>query len=119
MRGTRREIVLAVQAHANAVLHATAAPRALVRGRLRDLLDLQQCRLVAQRIAPHAGKSAIDYEANAGDRKRRLGDVRRKHDASSTRGREYPLLLVDGKPRVERQDLDRACVGTARKRTPQ
>ena len=44
----RGEIVLAVQAHAHAGGDAAAATGALVRRRLRDLLDLQQRDLVAQ-----------------------------------------------------------------------
>jgi hypothetical protein len=45
----RGEALIVIQAHADAVGDAAAAARPLVRGRLRDLLDLQQRRLVTHR----------------------------------------------------------------------
>ncbi len=104
----RREVVLAVQPHADAVGDAAAAPGALVRRRLRDLLDLQQRRLVAQRIALDAREARVDHVADARHGERGLGDVGREHDAPPARRREHALLLRHRKPRVERQDLDGA-----------
>ena len=57
-----------------------AAPGALVRRRLRDLLDLQQRRLVAQRVALDARKARVDDVADARHRERGLGDIGREHD---------------------------------------
>ena len=106
VRRARRVIVVAVQSHADAVRNAAAAPGALVGRRLRDLLDLQQRRLVAHRVALDARKSAVDHVPNARHRQRRLGDVRREHDPSAPRRRENALLLFHGEPRVERQQLE-------------
>ena len=110
----RGEVVLAVEAHADAVGDAAAAARALVRRRLRDLLDLQQRRLVAQRVALDAREPGVDHVADAGHGERRLGDVGREHDAPPARRREHALLLRHRQPRVERQDLDAARVRPAR-----
>ncbi len=101
-----REIVLAVEAHADAVGDAPAAARPLVRRRLRDLLDLQQRRLVAQRIALHARETGIDHVPDPRYRERGLGDVGREDDAPPPRRREHALLLRHRQPCVERQDLD-------------
>ena len=62
---TSREIVLGIEAHADPGGDAAAAARALVRGRLRNLLDLQERRLVAQRVALDASQSRVDHVADA------------------------------------------------------
>ena len=115
----RGEIVLAVQAHADAGGDAAAAAGALVGRRLRDLLDLQQRRLVAQRIALDAREPGVDHVADAGHRQRGLGDVGREHDAPPAARREHALLLGDREPRVERQDLDAAAYGRRARPAPQ
>ncbi len=117
--GPRGEIGFVEKAHADAVLHAAATSGALVRRRLRDLLDLQQRRLVAHRIALDAREPAVDHIADPRDRQRRFGDVGGEHDAPAARRREHALLLVDGEPRVERQYLDRARIRTPRERASQ
>ena len=89
-------------------------PGALVRRRLRDLLDLQQRRLVAQRIALDAREPGVDHVADARHRERGLGDVGREHDAPAARRREHALLLRHRQPRVQRQDLDGRRVRPAR-----
>ena len=60
-------------------------PARWLRRRLRDLLDLQQRRLVAQRVALDAREPGVDHVADAGHRQRRLGDVGREHDAPAAR----------------------------------
>ena len=111
----RGEVVLAIEAHADARGDAAAASGALVRCRLRDLFDLQQRRLVAQRIALDAREPGVDHVADARHRQRRLGDVGREHDPPAARRREDALLLGHGQSRVERQDLERRRIRAARK----
>ncbi len=94
-----------VEADADAVGHAPAAPRALVRGGLRDRLDLQLLDLVAVRIALHAREAGIDYVADARHRQRGLGDVGGQHDAARVRPLEHALLVGRRQPREQRQDL--------------
>ena len=89
-------------------------PARWLRRRLRDLLDLQQRRLVAQRVALDAREPGVDHVADARHRERRLGDVGREHDAPPARRREHALLLGDRQPRVQRQDLDARRVRAAR-----
>jgi hypothetical protein len=60
---------------------------------LRDLLDLQQRRLVAQRIALDAREAGIDHVANARHRQRRLGHVGCEHEPPAAARREHALLL--------------------------
>ena len=110
----RGEIVLVVQAHADAVRHAAAAPGALAGRGLRHLLDLQQRRLVAQRIALDARQSRIDHVANPRHRERRFRDVGGEHDPAAVAGREDSLLVGHRQPREQRQDLDLRRIGTAR-----
>ncbi len=119
MHRTRVEIRFVVEPDANAVLHAPAATGALVRRCLRDLFDLQQRGLVAHRIAFDAGLPAVDHVADARNRQRRFGHVGGEHDPAPTRGRKHALLLVDGQPRIQRQDFDRARVRAARERASQ
>ena len=73
----------------------------------RDLLDLQQRHLVAQRIALDAREAGVDDAANARHRERGLRNVGREHDAPAAAWREDALLLLDRQPRVERQHLRR------------
>ena len=116
---SRRVVVLVIEPDADAGGDATAAPRALVRRSLGDLLDLQQRRLVAQRVALDARKPAVDDVADARDGQRGLGYVGREHHAPPPRRREHALLLRDRQPRIQRQDLDGSRVRTARERAAQ
>ncbi|MDR8821975.1 hypothetical protein FEQ05_05719 [Burkholderia pseudomultivorans] len=98
-------VAFLVQADADAVGHATAAARALVRGGLRDRLDLQLLDLVPVRIALHARKARIDDVADPRHRQRGLRDVGREHDAARVRRLEHLVLVGRGQPREQRQDL--------------
>jgi hypothetical protein len=117
--GPRGELLLGIQAHADPGRHAAAAPRALLRRRLRNALDLQQRGLVAHRVALDSREPGIDHVADSRHGQRGLGDVGREHDAAAAAAREHPLLLRDGQPRVERQDLDVARVGPLREAAAQ
>ena len=110
---TRRVIGLRIEAHADAVLHAPAASRALVGIRLRDLLDLEERRPVARRIALDAREPGVDHVADARDGERGLGDVGREHDASAARRGERALLLLGRQARIQRQDLRHRAPRTA------
>ena len=56
-------------------------PARWLRRGLRDLLDLQQRRLVAHAVALDAREPGVDHVADAGHGERRLGDIGREHDA--------------------------------------
>ncbi len=101
-----REIVFAVKAHADAVGDTPAATRALVRRRLRDLLDLQQRRLVAQRIPLDARDTGVDHVPDPRYRERSLGDVGGEDDASPPGRREHALLFRHREACVQREDFD-------------
>src|SRR5207244_1225743 len=75
------EIVLAVEADADAVRRAPAAALALVGGGLRDRLDRQPLDLQARAVAADAGGARVDDVADAGDGERGLGDVGGQADA--------------------------------------
>ena len=94
-----------VQADADAVRDPAAAARALVRGGLRNRLDLQLFDLVPVRIALHAREARVDHVADARHRQRGFGDVRREHDAARVRRLEHLVLLGRGQAREQRQDL--------------
>ncbi|MDR9177887.1 hypothetical protein FEP12_05599 [Burkholderia multivorans] len=101
----RLEVAFVVQADADAVRDAAAAARALVRGRLRDRLDLQLLDLVPVRIALHAREARVDDVADAGHRQRGLRDVRREDDPARVRRLEHLVLIGRRQPREQRQDL--------------
>ncbi len=107
------EILLAIEPHAHARRDPAAATGPLLRGRLRDFLDLQQRHLVAQRIAAHPRHARIDDVVDARHGERRLGDVGREHDAPAAARSEHALLFGDRQPGVERQHLDVACIRPA------
>jgi len=100
-----REVGLFVETNTDAVGDAAAAPCPLVRGRLRDRLDLQLLDLVAVRVALHAREARVDHITDAGHRQRRFGDVGREHDAPRVRRTKHALLFGRGKPREQRQDF--------------
>jgi hypothetical protein len=103
--GAFREVVLAIEADADAAHDAAAAPRPLVGGGAGDVLDLQHLHLVAMGVALDAREARIDDVADARHGKRGLGDVGGEHDAAAPRGCEHPLLLLRRLARVERQQF--------------
>lgn len=105
MKRARLEVAFFVQTDADAVGHAAAAARALVRGGLRDRLDLQLLDLVAVRIALHARQAGVDDVADARHGQRRFGHVGGEHDAARVRRLEHLVLVGRRQPREQRQDL--------------
>ena len=79
--GPRREILFRVQPHANAGRQAAAAAGALDRVRLRDRLHAQALHAVPRAVAADAREARIHDVADPRHRQRRLGDIRREHDA--------------------------------------
>ena len=100
------EVLLGVEPHADPVGGAAAAALALVGRGLRDRLDRQPLDLQARAVAADPRRARIDDVADPGHRQRRLGDVRREHDAAALVRPEDALLLARREPRVERQDVD-------------
>ena len=80
-RRPRGEARLLVEAEADAVADAAAAPLALVGARLRDGLDLQARRTRARIVAVEAREARVDHVDDARDGERRLGDVGGEDDA--------------------------------------
>ncbi len=80
-RGRPAKSSLVVEADADAVGHAAAAPGALVGRGLADRLDLQLLDLVAVAVALDARQPGVDHVADAGHGERGLGHVGRQHDA--------------------------------------
>ena len=74
-----REVVLAVEADADAVRRASAAALALVGGGLRDGLDRQPLHLQPRAVAADAGGPGVDDVPDAGHGQRGLGDVAGVH----------------------------------------
>src|SRR5215470_1037749 len=109
------EVFFAVKPYADARSDATASPRALISGGSRDLLDLQQADLVAQRVATHTREARVNDVADARDGQRGLGNVCRQHDAPPLAAGEYPLLLLGRQPRIQREDLHGVRVWASRK----
>ena len=105
-RGPVGEVRLGVQADADAVRRAPAAAHALVGRRLRDGLDRQPLDLQPRAVAADPRGARIDDRTDPRHGERRLGDVRREHDAARGVRLEDLLLLGRREARVERQDLD-------------
>ncbi len=105
MRRPPGEVVLVVEAEADAVHHPAAAAGALLRSRLRDLLDLQLLDLVARRVALDPRQAGVDHVADARHGERGFGDVGRQHHAPAAGGREHSRLLLRRLAREQRQDL--------------
>ena len=78
------EVLLAVQADADAVGDAPAAAGALGRRRLADRLDGQPLHLGPVAVAGDARGAGVDDVPDAGHRQGGLGDVGREHDAPAT-----------------------------------
>ena len=115
----RRKIIVAVQPHADAVLHAAATAGPLVGRGLRHLFDLQQRRLVPHRVALDPRQARVDHVANSGHRERGFRDVGRKNDAPAIAWRKDALLVRDRQAREQRQYFHLAGIGTPGQSTPQ
>ena len=100
------EILLRVEADAHAVAHAAATALALVGAALRDGLDGQPPRAALRRVAAQPREPGVDHEADAGNRQRGLGNVRRDDDLALLRRREHALLFRVRQPAKQWHDLD-------------
>ena len=104
------KILLGIESDTYAVTDTTAPTFALVRTALRYRLDRQPARAALRHVAADAGESGVDHEADAGNRERSLGNVRRHHDFSALRRREDALLLDVRQPAKERHHLQVAQI---------
>ena len=99
------EVVLGVEADADAGRDPAAAPGALVGRGLRDLFDLQLLDLVAVGIALDARQARINDVADARHGERGLGDVGRQHDAPTLVRAKDARLFLGREAGEERQDF--------------
>ena len=99
------EILLVVQADADAVGHPAAAAGALVGRGLADRLDQQLLDLAAEAVALDARRAGVDHVADARHRQRGLGHVGGQHDAPAGVAVEDAVLLGLRQPREQRQHL--------------
>ncbi len=60
---------------------------------------------MARAVAAHAREARVDDVADSRHRQRRLGDVRREHDARRLAGLENARCRARREPRVQRQQL--------------
>ena len=113
-------IVLAVQAEADAVRNAAAAPGALPGRRLGNVLHLKLFHLVAVAVALDPRQARVHHVADARHRERGLRDVGRQHDPARRARPEHAVLLGVGQAAVERQDLGVAqpALADRRRRVP-
>src|SRR5207247_9836105 len=102
----RDEVLLVVQPDADAVAHAPAASRALVRCGLAHRLDQQLLDLVAIAVALDARAAGIDDVLDSRHRQRSLGDVGREDDAARAVRLEHAVLLLLAQAREQQHDLD-------------
>jgi hypothetical protein len=103
--GTGFEVLLGVEADADAVGDPTAPTGPLVRRCLGDRLDRQALHLQARAVAGDASGADVDHVADAGNGERGLGHVGGQHDAPPSVGGEHAVLLGERQPGVERDDL--------------
>ena len=104
----RVEVLLRIEPNANPVRDAPAAARALIGRRARDRLDRQPLHLQARAVTRDPREPGVDDKADAGNRQRCLGHIRREHDAAGLAcalPAEDLLLLAGREPRVQRQHL--------------
>ena len=101
------EVVLAVQADADAGGDAPAATGTLVGRRLRDRLDRQSLHLQPVAVAGDPRRAGVDDVAHAGHGERGLGDVGGQHDPAAGVRLEDAVLLGRRQAGVQRQHL--AC----------
>ena len=107
------EVLLGVEADADAGAETSAPSRALARGCLRDGFDLQALHLRAVDVARDAREARVDDGADPRDRDGGLGDVGREDDAPARRGAEGALLLGGGQRGEEGDDVVRLEEGAA------
>ena len=111
--GATEEVLLAVQADADARLDPPATALALVGAGLGHRLDGQALDLGAVAVAADARGAGIDHVADARHGQRGLGDVGGQDDLAPRHGLEDLLLLGRGQPRIQRQHLGVPEVGLA------
>ena len=99
------EVLLRIEAQADAGSQASAASRALARRRLRDGFDLETLHLRTMDVARNAGQSRIDHAADAGNGHGSLRHVGGKDDSSLGRKVKRALLFAGGKRGEKRDDL--------------
>jgi len=102
---TLLEVLFGIQANADALRNASAAPGALVRCRPGDRLDAQHLHLVAIAVSLYPGKTGIDDVPDARHRERGFRDVGGEYDAALASGPEYAVLIRGGKPRIQGKQL--------------
>ena len=103
--GAGVEVLLVVEADADAVGGTPAAALALVGAGLRDRLDRQPLHLQPAGVAGDPGGARVHHVLDARHGQRGLRDVGgQHHPAVGVRG-EDPVLLGGGEPGVQRQDL--------------
>ncbi|GAA3301218.1 hypothetical protein GCM10020295_43960 [Streptomyces cinereospinus] len=104
------EVLLAVQADADAVAGPAAAALALVGAGLGDRLDGQALHLGAVAVAGDPGEAGVDDVLDARDGEGRLGDVGRQNDPASGVRLEDAVLLGVREAGVEGEDLGGAVL---------
>ena len=117
--GPISELVLLVQADADAGSDAAASTCPLIGRRLRDRFDRQTLDLEPLAVAGDPGHAGVDHVAHARHGQRRLGDVGGEDDAALRlvhRPLEDPVLLGRRQPGVERQHLQLSAIGPRRRR---
>ena len=103
--GRSVEVLLVVEAEADAAPHAARAPLALI-GARREIGSIRSC-VTPERgvVAVDAREAGVDDVDDARDGERRLGDVRGEHDAALRGGAGRRAPARPGERRaVERQD---------------
>src|SRR5204862_2726623 len=102
---TLLEVLLGIQANADALRNASATPGALVGCRPGDRLDAQHLHLVAIAVSLYPGKTGIDDVPDARHRERGFRDVGGEYDAALASGPEYAVLIRGGTPRIQGKKL--------------
>ena len=100
------EILLVVQADADAVADTPAAPGTLVRRGLADRLDQQLLDLVAVAVALDARGAGVDDELDARHGQRGLGHVGGQHDAARGVRLEHTVLFLLAQAGEQRHHFD-------------
>ena len=99
------EILLRIQAQAQAGTQPAAAALALVGTRARYGLYGQSLQAAARTVAADSRQPGIDDGADAGYGNRSLGHVGRQHDPLPRAALKYPALLFPGQPRIQFEHL--------------
>ena len=95
---------LAPEAVADAGARASGASGALCGAVEGDGAEGEKAPSCVKAGASHEAR--VDDDADAGQRERRLGDVRREDELSTRGGLEAAALLVEGEPAVQRNHLE-------------